>query len=148
MVPTSTSRRGAATGAANTAANTAGNPDSTALSREAIVDHAHVMGLAGFVTQHFGYGRGACRFHRARANRGTGQLMPEGSFYLKCFREPFRAQPTHRAVALAMLMGVWQIANMSGFIFQALHDGRSKRKCASTLVDSALPPGSASHDST
>lgn len=115
---------------------------------EAIVDHAHEMGLAGFIQQHFGYGRGAWRFHRARADRGTGQLKPEGSFYFKCFRAPFDAQPAHRAIALAMLMGVWQIANTSGFIFEALHDGRSKRKWASTLDDSALPPGRASHDTT
>ena len=39
MVPTSTSRRSAAT----SAATTAGSPDSTALSREAIVDHALAM---------------------------------------------------------------------------------------------------------
>jgi glycosyltransferase involved in cell wall biosynthesis len=115
---------------------------------DAIVDHAHVMGLIGFFKQHLGYGRGAWRYHRARADRGTGQLKPEGSFYLSCFRAPFRTQPIHRAIALAVLMSVWQIANTCGFVFQALYDGRSKRKWASTLADSALPPGRTSHDRT
>ena len=106
------------------------------------------MGLFGFIKQHFGYGRGAWRFHRARAERRTGQLKPEGSFYLKCFREPWRAQSLARAVPLTLLMGVWQFANTLGFTFESIYDGRSRRRCENTFDAAALPPGKASQEST
>ena len=86
----------------------------------AVVDHAHEMGMVGFVKQHFGYGRGAWRFHRARARRGTGHLEVEGGFYLKCFREPFRTHALRRAIPLATLMGVWQVANTAGFVYESI----------------------------
>ncbi len=86
----------------------------------AIVEHAHTMGLGGFVGQHFGYGRGAWRFHQTRARRGRGQFEVEGSFYLECFREPFRVYPKHRAIPLAVLLGIWQLANAAGFLYEAI----------------------------
>ena len=94
----------------------------------ALVDHAHVMGLPGFLGQHFGYGRGAWRFHRARKARRAGHTRPQGSFYLKCFIVPFRTERVRRAVALAGLMGFWQVANTLGFLYQGLSEAMSGRK--------------------
>ncbi|HEY7089526.1 MAG TPA: glycosyltransferase [Tepidisphaeraceae bacterium] len=91
------------------------------------VDHAHVMGLWGFFKQHFGYGRGAWRFHQARAQRRTGKLRVEGSFYLACLRQPFHTQSIGRAIKLAMIMCVWQIANSAGFAYQAITSFRARR---------------------
>jgi len=110
---------------------------------DAIVDHGHVSGLIEFFKQHFEYGRGAWQFHRSRVKRGSGRLRPETSFYLKCFREPFRTQTIGRAIRLAMLMSIWQVANASGFFFQAFRDRRSRRKRTSTYDEAALPPGKA-----
>jgi GT2 family glycosyltransferase len=85
------------------------------------VDHAHEMGLLGFWRQHFGYGRGAWQFHRARARRGSGPFTVEGGFYSRCFREPFRRLPLRRALPVASLMFLWQFANTAGLCRQALH---------------------------
>jgi GT2 family glycosyltransferase len=92
------------------------------LAPDAIVDHGHVSGLIEFFKQHFGFGRGAWRFHRTCVRRGTGGFKPEVSFYLKCFLEPFRMHTLGRAIRLAMLMVIWQVANTCGFFFQALQD--------------------------
>jgi GT2 family glycosyltransferase len=87
---------------------------------DAIVTHAHTMGLGGFLGQHFGYGRGAWRFHRTRAARRGGRVDVEGRFYLECFREPFRVHSLRRAIPLAVLLGAWQLSNAAGFFFEAL----------------------------
>jgi glycosyltransferase involved in cell wall biosynthesis len=97
---------------------------------EAIVDHSRDMRLWGFCKQHFGYGRGAWRFHQARKMRESGKLQVEGSFYLKCFKRPFETQPLRRAIPLAMLMGVWQVANTAGFFFEAIKSSRHVRSRA------------------
>lgn len=93
-----------------------------ALCPQAVVDHSHAMGMVGFCRQHFGYGRGAWRFHRSRERRGTGRLEVAGNFYVKCFAEPFRTQPPHRAIPVAVLLGVWQVANLAGFAFEAARE--------------------------
>jgi GT2 family glycosyltransferase len=74
---------------------------------DAVVHHAHALTLRSLWRQHFGYGRGARRFHLARAARGAGGFRPEGSFYLKLLRaslsrsrrrcsSPGRRRPTRR----------------------------------------------------
>ncbi len=111
---------------------------------DAVIDHAHVMGLPGFWRQHFSYGRGAWRFHRARARRGTGQLEVEGSFYLKCFRQALRTQPPRRAISLAALLGVWQLANTAGFFCEALRRGCKdlrRRNCRPLPLDGGALSG-------
>jgi glycosyltransferase involved in cell wall biosynthesis len=87
---------------------------------EAEVDHSREMGLIGFIKQHFGYGRGAWRFHRVREARNTGSLQVEGSFYSKCFVEPFKTRSIGSAVVLAGVLLVWQLANAAGFFYEAL----------------------------
>ncbi|HMB94663.1 MAG TPA: glycosyltransferase, partial [Tepidisphaeraceae bacterium] len=104
---------------------------------DAVVDHARKMGLWGFCKQHFGYGRGAWRFHKTRKMRGRGNVQVEGSFYLKCFREPFRTEPLRRAILLAMLLVIWQLVNTAGFFFEAFKSPGSAQtsdfKSASTI---------------
>lgn len=113
---------------------------------DAIVDHAHDMGLAGFFSQHFGYGRGAWRFHQTRARRGARRLEVEGSFYLKCFREPFRTHPRRRAIPLAVLLGIWQLANAAGFFYEALLQARARRDDKLLTLTKALTTETAGGD--
>ena len=61
-------------------------------AREAVVDHAHALGLWGFVRLHYEYGRGARRFHRAQASRG-GRVAVEPGYYLALARRPLREPP-------------------------------------------------------
>jgi len=85
---------------------------------EAQVDHAKTMGLWGFCRQHFGYGQGAWRFHRARKIRRTGAFTVDGRFYLRCFNRPWTTEPVGRALRLTGLLGIWQAANAAGYLYE------------------------------
>ena len=83
---------------------------------DAVIFHGHELTLGGFWRQHFNYGRGAYRFHQARARRGAGPFRPEISFYLNVFRYPFTGGGQGRRFSLAMLFVLWQLANAAGFL--------------------------------
>jgi GT2 family glycosyltransferase len=90
----------------------------------AIVEHFHDLGFGGFWRQHYGYGRGTYLQRRFRAERGSGfELSPAatsgilGSAAKRGLRE--------RSPARLWLLGVWQLANLSGFARQSV--GRKPR---------------------
>ncbi len=56
---------------------------------DALVYHAHRMRLRDFWRQHFGYGRGAWRYHQSRARHGAGQFHPDWKFYRRLLAAPF-----------------------------------------------------------
>lgn len=88
---------------------------------EAIVQHAHTMTLRTFWHQHFNYGRGACQFRQARALRDQEPIMLEPpSFYANLLRYPFVDSQNRRAVLLALLLTVSQVANAAGFFCEKL----------------------------
>jgi glycosyltransferase involved in cell wall biosynthesis len=93
---------------------------------EAVIAHSHKLSLTSFFRQHFNYGRGAHLFHQARANRGSGGVKVEGSFYRKAIAWPFAHETGHRTVALFLLLIVWQVANTLGFFYQAMSHRRIK----------------------
>lgn len=100
------------------------------VARDALIDHAHAMGLVGFIRQHFGYGRGAWRYHRARQRRDTGKFEVEGSFYLRCFREAMGSNPIAKGALLAGLLGIWQAANAAGFGHEAIRSLTRRKEAA------------------
>lgn len=83
----------------------------------AMVRHAHELDLRRFVRQHIAYGRGAARYHRARAERGTGRMRDESSFHLDAalWRRTLSLRPARRAARTAALLAVWQVANALGY---------------------------------
>ena len=87
---------------------------------DAVVRHAHDLDLPGFVRQHVAYGRGAARYHRARALRGTGRLRDEAAFHLDAtlWLHTARLQPTKRAVGMVPLLALWQAANAAGYLLE------------------------------
>jgi GT2 family glycosyltransferase len=85
-------------------------------TRDAAIRHCHQLTLAGFWRQHFGYGKGASDFHRARARRGAGPFRPELSFYRSVLRYSFAHD--ERRLLLTMLLFLWQVANTAGFLWQ------------------------------
>jgi GT2 family glycosyltransferase len=87
---------------------------------EAVVYHAHHLTLAGFCRQHFGYGRGAHRFYRARAERGGPGLRPDPRFHLAAPRALVAGAPPHDALPLLGLTLLWQLANAAGYVREAL----------------------------
>ena len=82
----------------------------------AFIQHYHELTLRGFLRQHFGYGKGANQFHRARARRGAEPFRPELSFYRHVFRYSFVHD--NRVPSLAALLFLWQVANAAGFLWQ------------------------------
>lgn len=91
----------------------------------ALVEHSHPLDLRGFWDQQAAYGAGALHHRRARARRtGAGRLEPSlisGVFALAA-REAIRDRDPGRLA----LLGVWQLANLSGFAAAALR-GRARR---------------------
>ena len=85
---------------------------------EAVVRHAHALTLRALWRQHFGYGRGACRFHRARAARGAGGFRPEGGFYLKLLRASLSRARGKASPAPPALLFWAQLANAAGFFYE------------------------------
>lgn len=85
---------------------------------DAIVRHAHELTPRALWRQHFGYGRGACRFHRARAARGAGTFRPEGAFYLKLLRASLGRARGPAALAPPALLLWAQAANAAGFFYE------------------------------
>jgi len=96
---------------------------------EVVVHHSRPMSFAAFCRQHFSYGRGAFRFERARARRGSGGLIKELGFYRQLPRLVSRAfAEVHgrRAVLPGALLAVWQGANTAGFFWEWASQTRAR----------------------
>lgn len=87
---------------------------------DAVVRHAHDLDLGGFVAQHVAYGRGAARYHAARARRGTGRLRDDTAFHLDraLWLRTLRLRPARRAVRTLGLLSLWQAANATGYVLE------------------------------
>lgn len=84
----------------------------------AVVRHSHRLTLGSLWRQHFGYGRGALRFHRARACVGDGPFKPDVDFYTKLLRTALSHTPRAKAAQLTALLLWSQLANAAGFFYE------------------------------
>jgi len=84
----------------------------------AVVNHAHEMGLASFLRQQVGFGRGAYRFHR-RAGIEGGSLRPDPGFYARLLAQPFRDRGWVGGLPIASLVVLGELANAGGFCWEA-----------------------------
>lgn len=90
--------------------------------REAVVHHSHHLSLAGFLRQHFTYGRGAWHFHTARAARGSGRVPIEPlPFFVGMLASPFREPSVRRPLTVSVLIGASVVANALGFYHEQFH---------------------------
>jgi hypothetical protein len=87
---------------------------------DALVHHAHPLNLDTLWRQHFGYGRGAFSFHRARRQRGKERFKPDRGFYLKLLGHPSSTQKRGKALALTSLLLWTQLASASGFAYEMI----------------------------
>jgi GT2 family glycosyltransferase len=85
---------------------------------EVVVHHAHALEFSSFWNQHFAYGRGARRYHTARARRGSGKFHPEVKFYLNLLKYPFGRDRDSNATRLLPMLLLAQTANAAGFLLQ------------------------------
>lgn len=95
---------------------------------EAVVQHAHTLGLCSLWRQHFGYGRGAHRFHQARTARGNKPFKPDLTFYLNLLRAATSQSQWRRALPLTTLLLWSQLANMAGFFYESYQAGKRTLK--------------------
>ena len=87
----------------------------------AVVYHANDLSWPGFCRQHFNYGRGAYRYHRLRARRGSGRLRDDMRFHAELPRRllpVFAVTPRRRWIGLAALLMTWQAVNAAGYFYQ------------------------------
>jgi len=83
---------------------------------EAVVYHRHRLGPRSFWRQHYNYGRGAPAYHRARAARGQRFKIEPLPFYVRLLRFPWTRTRGRRALGLALLLVITQVANTAGFL--------------------------------
>jgi GT2 family glycosyltransferase len=94
----------------------------------AVVRHSHDLALGSLWRQHFGYGRGALRFHRAREVEGDAPFKPDADFYKKLLRAPLSRSPKTKAARMSALLLWSQLANAAGFFYEKLRPtGRSPK---------------------
>jgi GT2 family glycosyltransferase len=86
----------------------------------AVVHHARDLDLRGFVRQHVAYGRGAARYHRARAARSGGRMRDDMAFHLNraLWSRTLALRPARRAGQMAALLALWQVANTAGYALE------------------------------
>jgi glycosyltransferase involved in cell wall biosynthesis len=113
-------------------------------AREALVYHARSDDLPSFARQYFGYGRGAYRYHRARAKRGSGPMRAELGFYRMLARtahRPVRAAGAVDGALLLALLGMWQVANTLGFAWEGVRSLALDREAGSVQLQAeAIEP--------
>lgn len=89
-----------------------------AYAPDAIIYHAHHLGLLTLWRQHFGYGRGALRFHRARLLAGAPPFKPDMVFYSKLLRASASHERKSHAAQMTALLLWSQAANAAGFFYE------------------------------
>ena len=95
----------------------------------ALIHHAHPLNLRSLWRQHFGYGRGAWRFHQIRAARGAEPFRPDMAFYLKLLRASCSRASWYESALMPAYLLWAQMANAAGFFYQRLvkEDGARRR---------------------
>lgn len=91
-----------------------------AYAPDAVVSHAHPLDVAGFVRQHFGYGRGARRYRSAAYGRGDLVDLEPLRFYVDLVAFPLSAHAAapSRKLTLAALLALSQAATAAGFAWE------------------------------
>jgi len=88
---------------------------------DAVVEHAHDLVFGSFCAQHFRYGRGAMRYHQARAARGSGRLREHLPFYLhlpRLVRQATGALPPSAVARVVPRLLLWQLCNAGGYAYE------------------------------
>jgi glycosyltransferase involved in cell wall biosynthesis len=104
---------------------------------EALVCHAHRLNIGSLWRQHFGYGRGAFRFHRVRRLRDGARINPDRAFYFQLLRYPSATERGFRAVALTLLVGWTQLASTAGFGWEMITN-RRQASATSTKTETVV----------
>ncbi len=86
---------------------------------DAVIKHAHQLTLSTLWRQHYNYGRGAMRFHRARKADDGASFKPDYRFYSKLLQAS-TSLGLFRSVQRSVLLFWSQLANAAGFFYEGL----------------------------
>ena len=92
------------------------------------VRHCHALDIRSFCRQHFEYGRGAERFNRLRAARGSGSMLAEMRFHRDVrnwVAYPLSRVPPRRMPSVAALLALWQASYLAGFLWETMRGRRA-----------------------
>ena len=98
---------------------------------EAVVYHHHELTLRGFCRQYFNYGCGAWQYHERRGQRGSGRLRDDMTFHARLpllLQRGFAPLERRQRLVVGALIPLWQVANATGFLYQALRHRPRARK--------------------
>lgn len=88
---------------------------------DAQVAHAHHLTLTRFWKQHFRYGRGAWRYHQSLRKRGRGRFARDLGLHARFLRRAGSPLAQRgNTLAIGALLIVWQVANLAGFVYEAI----------------------------
>jgi glycosyltransferase involved in cell wall biosynthesis len=93
---------------------------------EVMLYHSHVLKCGTFWRQHFNYGRGAYRYHQARARRGTGRFRPDFKFYMGLILNPLMQEQKERVFWVKGLLVLSQVSNAIGFFWEGFNQIQKK----------------------
>lgn len=83
----------------------------------AVVGHAHELNLRSFIKQHFKYGQGAANYWQSRRSRNNERRRSEPvAFYAGLLSYPFRKYQLFKAIEMAGLLMLTQVANTLGYL--------------------------------
>ncbi len=86
---------------------------------QATIHHAHALSLKSFWRQHFGYGRGAFCFHKARAQRTEETIKVEPiTFYTDLLTYPLKHKEVDGPLQVSGLFLLSQVATATGFFWE------------------------------
>ncbi len=92
------------------------------------IAHLKQLSFRGFCRQHFLYGKGAFRFHRARRARKSGRFHAKFLiYYVLVFRAAFTPTPS-AVLAKLLLLLIWQVVNTAGFLSEMLPHLRARKE--------------------
>lgn len=97
----------------------------------AIVCHNDFLNrLGSFYKRYFSYGRGAYRFHKARADDGAVTMLNEFKLHTNIRNwlfYPFIQGKCKQPFILSVLLILWQVANAAGFLYEAINQKLKKQ---------------------
>lgn len=92
---------------------------------EVVVYHAHSLTFASLWKRYFNIGRGARQFAYAGFTRGQPKPHPDLFFYKKLLCYPLSKRKNWEAVFLSGLIGLAQVANTTGYLWETVKDSIS-----------------------
>jgi len=92
---------------------------------EVTVYHVNSMTLTALWKRHLNIGRGARQFVQAGSTRGQPRPHPDLIFYRKLLCYPLSKKKNWKGVLLSGLIGLVQVANITGYLWESVKDSIS-----------------------